>query len=290
MVLSEGPITATASPATTRRAASRAASASPAVVDDDELHPGRLRAGVLDRHPDALEHVGPDVAGRAGKGERDGDAQRRPVRGHGRTGRTGEKRERRHDQERAAPRHAARRHRAAGVETGTTGHPLGTKDGRTRSRPTEGGASQRPAAANAFGEPSAPHRGRRPGPPGAAPPLSVERQLPADPVAQGPAHHQLEVAAREPGQPLGEHRHALAVAPRHPRDVGAPEEAPRPEGVEDPAQPVVDVAEGVGRGRVARGAGRLDRHVGQLRQRQQLVEVARRPRRPARTGPGRGGR
>src|SRR5580693_6941060 len=53
---------------------------------------------------------------------------------------------------------------------------------------------------------------------------------PADPVAQGFAHDQLEVAF------LGEHRHALPPGTRHPRDVGAPEHPIRTERVEAAVQ------------------------------------------------------
>src|SRR5262245_11016627 len=50
-------------------------------------------------------------------------------------------------------------------------------------------------------------------------------QLPADPAAQGAAHDQLLVGGRQPGQLLGEHRHALAPCALQARDVGAPEHA-----------------------------------------------------------------
>src|ERR1041384_5075108 len=71
------------------------------------------------------------------------------------------------------------------------------------------------------------------------------RALPAQPVYDGPAHHALEVAALQPRQLLGEHRHALAPRARHARDVGAPEAAVGPERLEDLAQIAVDVRVGV---------------------------------------------
>src|SRR6516225_7502307 len=67
-----------------------------------------------------------------------------------------------------------------------------------------------------------------------------------DPVAQGAAHHQLEVAAFEPRHLLGEHRRALPPGTGHSRDVGAPEAALRPEGLDDLLRVLVDVSIGVG--------------------------------------------
>ena len=72
------------------------------------------------------------------------------------------------------------------------------------------------------------------------------RQFPANPVANGAAHHQLEVAALEPRHLLGEHRHALLPRARHAGDVGAPEAALRTEGLDDLLRIFVDVAIGVG--------------------------------------------
>ena len=48
---------------------------------------------------------------------------------------------------------------------------------------------------------------------------------PAEPVANGAAHDELEVTPAEPRQLFGEQRHALAPRARHARDVGAPEPA-----------------------------------------------------------------
>src|SRR5678809_251246 len=92
--------------------------------------------------------------------------------------------------------------------------------------------------------------------------------FPAEPVTDGPAHDQLEVAALQPGQLFGEQRHALTPRARHARDVGAPEPARGTEGVVEPAQVVVDVAERVRLIGVARRAGRLLRDVGELRERE----------------------
>src|SRR5690349_15259060 len=59
------------------------------------------------------------------------------------------------------------------------------------------------------------------------PELRVSRPrgtLPAQPVDDTLAHDAFEVAAFQPRQFLGEHRHALPVAAWHAGDVGAPEE------------------------------------------------------------------
>src|SRR5882724_3921049 len=69
---------------------------------------------------------------------------------------------------------------------------------------------------------------------------SSGRPFPAEPIADGIAHHQLLVASLEPRQLFGEHRHALPVRARHAGDIGAPEAAPRAEGVEDLADIFVD--------------------------------------------------
>src|SRR5678815_2522594 len=66
--------------------------------------------------------------------------------------------------------------------------------------------------------------------------------FPSQPVTDGPAHDQLEVAALQPGQLFREQRHALAPRARHARDVGAPEPARGAEGIVEAAQVVVDVA------------------------------------------------
>src|SRR3954468_13130886 len=69
--------------------------------------------------------------------------------------------------------------------------------------------------------------------------------LPSQPVTDGPAHDQLEVAALQPGQLFREQRHALAPRAGHARDVRAPEPARGAEGVVEPTQVVVDVAKRV---------------------------------------------
>src|SRR6266853_6167833 len=98
--------------------------------------------------------------------------------------------------------------------------------------------------------------------------------FPSQPVTDGPAHDQFEVAALQPGQLFREQRYALTTRAGHARDVGATEPARGAEGVVEPAQVVVDVAKRVELIRVARRTGRLHRdvrifregeHVGQIR-------------------------
>src|SRR6516225_7574275 len=81
------------------------------------------------------------------------------------------------------------------------------------------------------------------------------RQIPAEPVADRAAHHELEVAAFEPRHLFGEHHHALAPRARHAGNVGAPEAALRPERLDDLLRVFVDVAVGVGFARVTGRAG-----------------------------------
>src|SRR5262245_55117840 len=76
--------------------------------------------------------------------------------------------------------------------------------------------------------------------------------LPAQPVADRAAHDQLEVAALEPRQLLGEQRHTLAPRAGHARDVRAPEESRGAERVIEPVEIVVDVRERIGAPGVAR--------------------------------------
>src|SRR5437899_5178943 len=97
--------------------------------------------------------------------------------------------------------------------------------------------------------------------------------LPADPVANGAAHDELEITPAEPRQLFGEQRHALAPRAGHARDVGAPEPARGAEGVIELAQLVVDVAKRVRLIGVARRAGGFHRDVGVLRERKNLREV-----------------
>src|SRR5262245_46256714 len=89
--------------------------------------------------------------------------------------------------------------------------------------------------------------------------LADRNSAPAPPGAHGLAHHQRLVTVREPGQLLGEHRHALPPGARHLRDVGAPEHARRAEGVVDLAQVPVHSRERVRPAAIAWCAGRLDR-------------------------------
>src|SRR5439155_26407986 len=58
------------------------------------------------------------------------------------------------------------------------------------------------------------------------------RLVPAPPGAHGLAHDEMLVTLWQPGQLLGEHRHALPPGARHLRDVGSPEQTRGPEGVE----------------------------------------------------------
>src|SRR5437867_11181376 len=87
--------------------------------------------------------------------------------------------------------------------------------------------------------------------------------FPSQPVSDGPAHDQLEVAALQPGQLFREQRDAWTPRAGHARDVGAPER--RAEGVVEAVQIVVDVPKRVGLIGVARRAGRLHRDVGIFR-------------------------
>src|SRR4029453_3434090 len=104
-------------------------------------------------------------------------------------------------------------------------------------------------------------------------PCAGVRPLPAEPVDDGAAHHPLEVAALQPRQLLGEHRHALTVRARHAGDVRAPERAVGPERLEDLAQVAVDALVGIGLARVARSARHLDPDVGVLREREHVLEI-----------------
>src|SRR5215470_7005338 len=92
----------------------------------------------------------------------------------------------------------------------------------------------------------------------------LELVVPADPRAEAAAHDLLEVPALQPRQLLGEEGDALAIGAGHAGDVGAPEQAVWPIGVEDAVQPVLDVLERIGLGRVVRRAGHLDGDIGQL--------------------------
>lgn len=76
---------------------------------------------------------------------------------------------------------------------------------------------------------------------------SLSRALPPQPIDHSLAHDQLQVAAFQPWQFLGEHRHAFAIATGHSRDVRSPEEPVRPECIVDPMQTVMDAPEWIGR-------------------------------------------
>src|SRR6266480_1746558 len=102
----------------------------------------------------------------------------------------------------------------------------------------------------------------------------LSRQLPAEPVADRAAHHQLEVAPPQPRHLFGEHRHALLPRARHAGDVGAPEAAFRPEGLDNLLRVFVDVAIGIWLTRIAGGSGALDRDIGVFGERQQRRLIA----------------
>src|SRR5215471_5967639 len=97
--------------------------------------------------------------------------------------------------------------------------------------------------------------------------------FPSQPVTDGSAHDQLEVAALQPGQLFREQRDARAPRARHARDVGAPEPARGAEGVVEPVQIIVDVAKRVGLIGVARRARRLHRDVGIFREREHVRQI-----------------
>src|SRR6266481_3987677 len=96
--------------------------------------------------------------------------------------------------------------------------------------------------------------------------------FPSQPVTDGPAHYQFEVAALQPGQLFREQRYALTPRAGHARDVGTPEPARGAEGVVEAVQIVVDVAKRVGLIGVAR-AGRLHRDVGIFREREHVRQI-----------------
>src|SRR5204863_6055397 len=91
--------------------------------------------------------------------------------------------------------------------------------------------------------------------------MSSLLSFPSQPVTDGPAHDQFEVAALQPGQLFREQRDARTPRAGHARDIGAPEPARGAEGVVEAVHIVVDVAKRVGLIGVARRAGRLHRDV-----------------------------
>src|SRR5256712_2471965 len=97
--------------------------------------------------------------------------------------------------------------------------------------------------------------------------------FPSQPVTDGPAHYQFEVAALQPGQLFREQRYALTPRARHARDVGAPEPARGAKGVVEPAQVVVDIAKRVRLIGVARRTGRLHRDVWIFREREHVRQI-----------------
>src|SRR5438270_9323936 len=75
--------------------------------------------------------------------------------------------------------------------------------------------------------------------------LAASGKGPADPVAQGLPHDELEVTTLQPRQFLGEQSHALAPGARHSGDVGAPEHPLRTECIETAMQVRMQAAEGI---------------------------------------------
>jgi site-specific DNA recombinase len=97
--------------------------------------------------------------------------------------------------------------------------------------------------------------------------------FPPPPGADRLPHDERLIRLGQPRQLLGEHRHALPPGTGHLRDVGAPEQPLRTEGVVDLPHERVHGRERIWLARVPGHAGRLDGHVGVLRQRQQRGHV-----------------
>ena len=95
---------------------------------------------------------------------------------------------------------------------------------------------------------------------------------PPQPITHTLPHDQRLVRLRQERHLLGEQRHRLAVGAGEARDVGAPEDALRAEGLDDALHMRVEVAERVRLGREAGQRGRLDRDVGALGERIERVE------------------
>src|SRR2546427_11893840 len=89
--------------------------------------------------------------------------------------------------------------------------------------------------------------------------MSSLLSFPSQPVTGGPARYQFEVAALQPAQLFGEQRHALTPRAGHARDVGAAQPARGAEGVVEPGQVGVDVANREGLSAAARRGGRVHR-------------------------------
>src|SRR6266850_1736793 len=114
-------------------------------------------------------------------------------------------------------------------------------------------------------------RGRAQGPARGDP--QARALVPAQEVTQCLSHHERLVGLRQPAQLLGKERHALAPRAGHLGDVGAPEEPPRAERVEDALEIPADAAVGILVGRIRRRAGRLDRDVRAARERDERIAV-----------------
>ena len=100
--------------------------------------------------------------------------------------------------------------------------------------------------------------------------------VPAPPGTKRVPHDKSLILLAEPRQLLGKHRHALAPGARHLGDVRTPEHSVRTKGVIDLPQKRMQRWKRVGLTRLVRHAGRLDRHVGELRQCHKLRDVSHR--------------
>src|SRR2546429_9710622 len=92
--------------------------------------------------------------------------------------------------------------------------------------------------------------------------------FPSQPVTDGPAHYQFEVAALQPGQLFREQRYALTPRAGHARDVGAPEPARGAEGDVEAGEAGGGVPEQKGGLGGARRAARLHRGASRLSERE----------------------
>src|SRR5215468_12738432 len=86
--------------------------------------------------------------------------------------------------------------------------------------------------------------------------------VPGPPGAQAVTHHQLEIAAAQPGQFFREHRHTLLPGTGHFRDVRPPKHAGGSECIEDLAKIRLHAGVRVAAARVARRTSGLDCDVG----------------------------
>src|SRR4051812_29091709 len=92
--------------------------------------------------------------------------------------------------------------------------------------------------------------------------------FPAQPVAHAASHDPLEIVYAEPRHFFGEYSYALAQGARQPRDVRAPEHAPRPEAVVHALDVRMQPAVRVTIRRIVRQTSGFDRNVRMLCERQ----------------------